>query len=159
RNRPSPIRACPTMRRRAATRRAGAARSTSSRRCLPRAENEKAGASPPPGLSHFSRPFSVEHFEQAGAALAAADAHRDDRVFHVPAPAAFLEDVAGEARAGHAEGMADGDRAAIDVVLGRIDVELVAAVEALRGERLVQLPQVDVLDLEIEALEQARHRE
>src|SRR5665213_2635663 len=88
----------------------------------------------------------VVDLEQAGAALAAADAHGDDRVADVAAPAAFLEDMAGEAGAGHAKGMADGDRAAVDVVLLRIDAEGVAGIEALAGEGFVQFPEVDVLD-------------
>src|SRR3974390_1577592 len=60
--------------------------------------------------------------EQAGAALAAADAHGH----HAPlglAAVAFLQDVAGEPRAGHAAGMADPNRAAIDVVLCGGDAE------------------------------------
>src|SRR6185369_12928931 len=67
---------------------------------------------------------SAVDLEQARAALAAADAHRDDAPLGL-APAAFLQDVAGETRAGHAEGMADRDRAAVDVVLLRIDAQLV----------------------------------
>ena len=55
--------------------------------------------------------------------------------------------------------MADGDGAAVDVepVVG--DAELVAAVDHLHREGLVQLPQADVVDLEAGALEQPRHRE
>src|SRR6185295_6688754 len=90
---------------------------------------------------------SAIDLEQARAALAAADAHRD----HAPlglAPAAFLQDVAGEARARHAEGMADRNRAAIDVVLLGIDAELVTRIEALAGEGFVELPDVDVIDLQ-----------
>src|SRR6185437_13125208 len=96
--------------------------------------------------------------EQTGAALATADAHGH----HAPlglAPAALLQDVAGEPRAGHAERMTDRDRAAIDVVLGRIDAEPVATVEALAGEGLVQFPDVDVVDLQALALEKLRHGE
>ena len=49
--------------------------------------------------------------------------------------------------AGHAVRMADRDRAAVDVqpVVG--NAEPVAAVDHLHGERFVQLPQIDVLDL------------
>src|SRR5689334_4054928 len=101
---------------------------------------------------------SAVDLEQAGAALAAADAHRH----HAPlglAARAFLQQMAGETGAGHAEGMADRDRAAVDVVLGGIDTELVAAIQALAGEGLIELPQVDVVDLEAGALEQLRNRE
>ena len=87
------------------------------------------------------------HLEQTRRAHAAADAHRDDRLLGAAA-LAFHQHVAGETRAGHAEGMADGDGAAIDVVFLRIDAELVAGIEALRGEGLVQFPQIDVIDLQ-----------
>ena len=40
-----------------------------------------------------------------------------------------------------------------------VDAELVATVDDLHGERLVQLPQVDVVDLETVPLQQLRHRE
>src|SRR5215470_4081428 len=101
------------------------------------------------------RSISAVDFEQARAALAAADAHRDDAPLRLAA-GAFLQDVAGEAGAGHAERVSDGDRAAIDVVLGRIDAELVARVEALAGKRLVQLPDVDVVDLQAMTLQELR---
>src|SRR5271156_5064617 len=99
---------------------------------------------------------SAIDFEQAGAALAAADAHRH----HAPlglAPTTFLQDVAGQPRAGHSEGMADRDRAAVDIVLFRIDAELVARVQALAGKRLVELPDIDILHLHAGALEKLRH--
>src|SRR5262249_48724698 len=94
--------------------------------------------------------------ERAGATLAATDARRH----HAPlglAPAAFLQGVDGGPGAGHAEGMADRDRAAIDVVLLGIDAELVARIEALAGEGLVELPEIDVVDLQAMALEKLRH--
>ncbi len=53
--------------------------------------------------------------------------------------------------------MADGDRAAVDVVLLVIDTQGVAAVQALRGEGLVELPQVDIGNLQPFCLEQARY--
>src|SRR5690606_33036681 len=104
------------------------------------------------------RTAGSENLEQAGGAHAAADAHRDDDVLRL-APLAFHQDVAGQAGTGHAEGMADRDRAAVDVVDVGIDPEGVAAVEALAREGLVELPQVDVVDLLALALEQAGNRE
>ena len=50
----------------------------------------------------------------------------------------------------HAVRVADGDRAAVDVQAVRRDAELVAAVEHLHREGFVQLPQVDVVDLQAE---------
>src|ERR1700693_2512874 len=94
-------------------------------------------------------------FEQAGAALAAADAHRHHAPFRL-APTSLLQDVAGQPRACHAERMADGDRAAIDVVLVGIDAELVARIQALAGEGLVELPPGDNRGLEALAVSQPR---
>src|SRR5687767_13919908 len=74
--------------------------------------------------------------EEAGGALAAADAHRHDAPLGAAA-LTLLEDVAGAPCAGHAERVPDRDRAAVDVVLLGIDAEPVAAVEALRRECLV----------------------
>src|ERR1051326_1089552 len=54
------------------------------------------------------------NLEQSGGAHAAADAHGDDAVFRA-APLALDQDVAGHPRARHAVGMADRDRAAVDV--------------------------------------------
>src|SRR5579862_9552488 len=85
----------------------------------------------PPGS-----PVALLHdLEEARGAHAAADAHGHDDVLGL-APAALDEDMAGAARAGHAEGMADRDRAAVDVQLVVGNAELVAAVEHLHGERL-----------------------
>ena len=64
-----------------------------------------------------------------------------------------------QARAAHAVGVADRDRAAVDVEQIVGDAELVLAVEHLDRERLVQFPQADVVDLEPETLEQFGHRE
>ena len=70
-----------------------------------------------------------------------------------------MQRVAGEPRARHAVRMADGDRAAVDVEAIVRNAERVAAVDHLHGERLVQLPEVDVVDLDARPLEQLRHRE
>src|SRR6516165_12458461 len=101
---------------------------------------------------------SAIDLEEPGAALPAADAHGHHAPLGLPAPA-FLQDVAGQASAGHAEGMADRDRAAVDVVFRRIDLEPIAAVQALAGERLVQLPDIDVVDLEAMPLQKFWHGE
>src|SRR6202795_18414 len=76
-----------------------------------------------------SRSLAVD-LEQARAALATADAHGHDAPLRL-APTALLQNVAGKPRAGHSEGMADGDRAAIDVVLVGIDAKLATGIEAL----------------------------
>ena len=48
-------------------------------------------------------------------------------------------------------GMTDRDRAAIDVELFRIDAELVAAIDHLHRERLVQFPEIDIVDRRVRA--------
>ena len=52
-------------------------------------------------------------------------------------------------------GMADRDRAAVDVEAVVRDAQLVAAVDHLHRERFVQLPQADVVDLQAGALRAA----
>src|SRR4051794_28654154 len=93
-----------------------------------------------------------KYFEQSRGAHAAADAHRHHRELRA-APLAFDERVPGKPRPGHAVRMADRDRTAIHVepVVG--NAELVAAVDDLDRERLVELPQVDIGDLLAGALE------
>src|SRR5258708_22459834 len=101
---------------------------------------------------------SAIDFKQAGAALAAADAHGHDGPLGL-APTALLQNVARQPRAGHPERVADGDRAAVDVVLVGIDAKLVTGIEALAGKRLVELPKIDIVDFQAMALQQLRHRE
>src|SRR5213595_2342996 len=100
----------------------------------------------------------ARRLEQPGRAHAAADAHGDDAPALLP-PAQLVEQRPGHARAGHAVGVADRDRAPVRVELLGVDAEAVAAVDDLRGEGLVQLDDVDVLELEPRMLEQLRHRE
>jgi hypothetical protein len=82
-------------------------------------------------------------FEQAGCAHAAADAHGDHHVLHAAAPT-LDERMPDQARTRHAVGVAHGDGAAVDVepVVG--DAQLVAAVDDLHGEGLVQFPQAHI---------------
>src|SRR5262249_22312808 len=77
---------------------------------------------------------SLRPCEERGRALAAAHAHRPDAV---PRPAALhlVRDRADQARAGHAERMADRDRSAVHVQPLHRNAEPVAAVDHLRRER------------------------
>src|SRR5690606_19760343 len=75
--------------------------------------------------------------------LPAAHAHRDDAVLGL-APVHLGEEVGGDARAGGAERVADGDGATVDVELLVGDAQLALAVVRLAGERLVDLDQVHV---------------
>ena len=69
-----------------------------------------------------ARVVSAVNFEQTRCAHAATNTHGDNTPFGFTA-CAFHEDCAGATRAGHAERMADRDRAAIDVLLLRVDAE------------------------------------
>src|SRR5437667_12134155 len=100
----------------------------------------------------------VRRLDQPGRPHAAADAHGDDAPALLP-PAQLVEQRPGHARAGHAVGVADRDRAAVRVELLGVDAEAVPAVDDLRGEGLVQLDDVDVLELEPRLLEPLRHRD
>src|SRR5260370_25981239 len=62
-------------------------------------------------------------------------------------------------RAAHAIGMSDGDGSARDVQPLVRNAEPVSAVEDLTGERLVQLPEIDIVDLQSMYLEQLWYRE
>src|SRR5262245_34381991 len=108
------------------------------------------------GLKRRSMSLSSDDLEQARGTLAAADAHGDDGVLDATA-LALDEGVAGHACAAHAVGVADGDGAAVDVELVLGDAELVAAVDDLHREGLVELPQADVVDSDPGALQQPRH--
>src|SRR5689334_3793579 len=77
----------------------------------------------------------------------------------MPISAERADDVADHAGAGHAIRVADADRAAVRVVRRVVEAELVAAVEALRRERLVQLHDAEILHREAVALQELRHRE
>src|SRR6185436_8614210 len=102
--------------------------------------------------SRVMRRRLVVRLEETRGALTAAHAHRDDAVARL-APEHLVGERADHARARHAERVADRDRAAVDVELLGIDPQAIAAVDDLRGERLVELPHVDVVDLEAVALE------
>src|SRR3981081_2407728 len=82
-----------------------------------------------------------------GDALAAADAHAGEAELDV-ALLHLVEEGDQDAGAAGADGVADGDGAAVDVeaVLG--DGELAADGDGLGGEGLVELEEADVLDLD-----------
>src|SRR5258706_4227841 len=101
--------------------------------------------------------YLAVRLEETRRALAAADAHRHHAVARLAAQQ-LVGEGADHARARHAEGVADRDRAAVHVELRGIDAETIAAVDDLRGERLVQLPHVDVVDLQAGTLQELGHR-
>src|SRR6266446_6591245 len=93
------------------------------------------------------------HLEQSRRPHAAADAHGDDGAPGAAAPS-FDQDMAGHTRSAHAKGMADRDRAAVDIETFLGDTKAIAAVEHLAGKGLVELPQIDIVDIEALARQQ-----
>ena len=65
--------------------------------------------------------------------------------------------MAGAARAGHAIGVADRDRATVDVQQFIRNAELVAAIKHLHGEGFVQFPDADIVHLQAKTLQQFRN--
>src|SRR5919107_4411347 len=88
-----------------------------------------------------------DDLDDGGDAHAAADAERGEAAAQV-ATLELVDERAEDHRAGGAERVTHGDRAAVDV--GDLVADVQVAHEAHRdgGERLVDLEQVDVLDLE-----------
>src|SRR6476646_8447451 len=86
-----------------------------------------------------------DRFKDGGQTLADPDAE-GDRPVAAAAPLQLAHQGAGEAGAGAAERVAEGDRAAVDVEPLLLDPELAGAGENLRGEGLVQLDQVDLVE-------------
>src|SRR5690242_14010386 len=75
----------------------------------------------------------LQDLEQAGCTHTASDAHGHDAELCL-APATLDQEVSRHARAGHAVRMPDRNCAAVDVHLGRIDFQLVGAIEHLAGK-------------------------
>ena len=94
-------------------------------------------------------------FESERDSLADTDAHGGERELATVAPQFFSRGKC-EARARHAEGMAERDRAAVGIYLLVVvaGTKLAQYRQALRSECLVELDHVEVADLEAEALHQ-----
>src|SRR6266478_2404233 len=113
-----------------------------------------------PALASSVGTISLDDFEQPRSAHAATDAHGHHAVFGLAATS-LDQKMSGQAGPGHAVGMADRDRTAVDVEFLGIDAQFVAAINHLDGIGLIQLPQIDIIDLQTMTLEQAgdrRHR-
>src|SRR2546428_11135533 len=107
----------------------------------------------------WSKRWLVEPLHDHGHPLAAADAHRLQPERFVLL-AKSVEQRAKNARAGHAEGMAERDRAAVGVELlaVRVDTQASRGRDDLRGKRLLDLDEVDVVDGHLGALERLPRR-
>ena len=84
------------------------------------------------------------HLEQPRRAHAAADAHRHESR-SAAALAELVDELRRELRARGAERVTERDRAAVDVHLLLIEPEIAHDRDDLRGERLVELDEVDVV--------------
>ena len=92
-----------------------------------------------------------------GDALPAADARRADGEL-LATTAQLVDEVRRDARARRAERVAERDRAAVDVGPLAVEAELLLDGEVLRRERLVDLDEIDVADLEPRAVQRAADR-
>eukprot|EP01136_Pigoraptor_vietnamica_P026122 Opistho-1_new@80828 len=115
-----------------------------------------------PILSHKAAALpmacALQHFEDAGRPHAAANAHGHRHALGTTA-LAFDEGMAGQALAAHAVGVAHRNGAAVHIQAVGRDAQLVAAVQHLHRKGLVQLPQVDVIHCEAQALQHLGHGE
>src|SRR6476646_4859087 len=102
-------------------------------------------------------PRSRQRLDDHGDPLSSADAGGGDAVAEV-APPQFFQERERAPRAGRGERMPEGDGAAVDVQLLPVEAELADDAEDLSRERLVDLPEIDVLDPEIGARERGARR-
>src|SRR4051812_2048778 len=93
---------------------------------------------------------SADALEDGSHALATTDAHRLESE-RLVLELQTVDQRAGDARAGHAERVTDGDRAAVHVEPVDVDAELLVRRDDLRRERLIDLDEVEVIDGHVRA--------
>ena len=98
----------------------------------------------PFSFSEIGRRFSAL-LEHGGNALAAADAEGGKTLLGVVALEHFVQQGDDDTSAGSADGVADGDGAAVDVDLAHVEVQLTRDGDGLRGEGFVGLDEVDIV--------------
>ena len=113
-------------------------------------------AGPAPTIPTCVRISARRALEERRLALADADAQRREAVA-AAAAAQLVRERDDEPGAAHAERMAERDRAAVDVHALLVEPELAHDGEALRGERLVQLDEVELAGRDAGAREQLAH--
>ena len=84
--------------------------------------------------------------EDGGNALAAADAEGGKTLLGVVTLEHFVQQGDDDTSTGSADGVADGDRAAVDVDLAHVEVQLTGNRDGLGREGFVGLDEVDILD-------------
>src|SRR5438309_9613369 len=103
-------------------------------------KSQKAGRSM---LRPYKEMTLLPAFHRQGDGVAAAEAESGDAAFEVAA-SELVEQSDENARAGSADGMTDGDRAAIDIDLFGIEFELARDGDGGDGEGFVELEEVNV---------------
>ena len=97
------------------------------------------------GFDRFS-PDLIKIFDNAGNALAAANAGGDDAIFLIEA-FHIVNELDGQFATCTPQWMAECDRAAIDVDDGGIDLQFADDGQSLRGECFIQFDQVDLSEI------------
>ena len=108
-------------------------------------------------IGALARQRRLDALEGGCDGAAAAEAQRGETVAALAATE-LVQQRRHDPGAARADRMAERDRAAVDVDLRPVEAELAAVGERLRGERLVDLDQVEVLDPQLELLEQLASR-
>jgi hypothetical protein len=98
------------------------------------------------------RRLRLDPLDDGGDPLPDADAHRGEPE-PTTGPAELVHEHRDEPAAAHPERMAERDRATVHVDLRRVETQLVDADERLRGEGLVELDEVEVVDRDAGSLE------
>ena len=104
--------------------------------------------------------FTSDLLKKYRSSLSDANAHCGDAVFHISS-LHFMDEGRADAYAAAAQGMADGNGAAIDIYGVRVEVEIPYAGERLRRKGFIQLKQTYIRNLKACAFEQflrRRHR-
>src|SRR3954468_17496647 len=104
--------------------------------------------------------LALDTFDDDGRGHATGRAHGDETALQV-APLELVEQGADQNRAGGADGMAECDRAAIDVDPRAVELEVADVFFRNHGKGLVDLEQVDVVDGQLrlrQHLARRRHR-
>mmetsp|Transcript_23987 Transcript_23987/g.78023 ORF Transcript_23987/g.78023 Transcript_23987/m.78023 type:complete len:235 (+) Transcript_23987:771-1475(+) len=110
------------------------------------------------GRTVSSSPVSAssQDGEETGCSHSTADAHADHNLLG-SSPLALEQDVTDLTRACHAEGMADGNGASVDVALVERDFESIHVIQGHNSKGLVHFPQVNVFHFQSMTLKETGH--
>lgn len=100
-----------------------------------------------------SRNLPLQHFNKKGLAHAASDAEGGKTIFE-SSSLHLVEKGCRDARARRADGVAEGNAAAVDIRDVPVEPQELFAGQVLRGKGLVELDQLHILDLHISSIEE-----